>query len=91
MDHIPSLEDYLSHVPAEKLDQECSDDDLKAISQSLAGWRDVSPWLGLTVAEEEEVKHGGDLKRQRIDALRKWKENARRKDGATHVQVRGSV
>ncbi len=71
----------MGDVPAAKLDKECSDDDLNVISQSLTRWREVSPWLGLTEAEEEEIRDGQTLKRQRVDVLRKWK--AKQRDRAT--------
>ncbi len=82
MANIPSLDDALRDVPAAKLDQECSDDDLYQISQSLTRWTAVSPWLGLTEADEEEIRVERALERQRIDVLRKWK--AKQRDRATY-------
>ncbi len=78
---LPSLEDVLGDMPAAKLDQECSNDDLNLISQYLTCWTAVSPWLGLTEAEEEKIRHKSDLARLRIDVLRKWK--AKQGEGAT--------
>ncbi len=86
MADLPSLEDALKDVPSEKLDQNCSNSDLNVISQSLTRWEDVSPWLGLTEAEEEEItRHGRGLGRLRIDVLRKWK--AKQGEGATYRWV----
>ncbi len=86
LNRLPSLEDALRDTPTEKLDQNCSNDDLNVISQSLTRWEDVSPWLGLTEAEEEEIevkaRNGRALGRLRIDVLRKWK--AKQGEGATY-------
>ncbi len=79
---IPSLEEALADVPAAKLDKECSDDDLNVTSRSLTRWTAVSPWLGLTEANEEEIRVERALGRQRIDVLRKWK--AKHRDRATY-------
>ena len=68
----PTLEDYLRDVPADKLDQLCTDDHLLKLSQSLSHWMEVSPFLGLTELEEEEIERR-PFQRQRIDALRKWR------------------
>ncbi len=80
-----SLEDALRDAPAEKLDQECSKDDLNVISQSLTRWATVSPWLGLTEADEEVIRGEKDLERQRIDVLWNWK--AKQGEGATYRWV----
>ena len=80
-----SLEDALRGVPAGKLDQLCTDDDLLELSQSLTHWQVLSPFLGLTDAEEEEIKDVRDIRRQRIDMLRKWK--AKQKERATYRYV----
>ncbi len=85
MADLPNLEDALRDAPAEKLDQECSNDDLNVISQSLTRWAAVSPWLGLTEAEEEVIRGERDLERLRIDVLRKWK--AKQGEGATYRWV----
>ncbi len=79
---IPSLDEALRDVPAAKLDQECSDDDLYQISQSLTRWLEVSPCLGLTEADEEEIRDGRAMRRQRVDVLRRWK--AKQRDRATY-------
>ncbi len=85
MAELSSQEDGLRDTPAEKLDQECSNDDLNVISQSLTRWAAVSPWLGLTEADEEVVRVERDLERQRINVLRKWK--AKQGEGATYRWV----
>ncbi len=80
-----SLDDALENVPPGKLNQICSDDDLSEISQSLTRWPEVSPYLGLTEADEEEIRDGRTLRRQRVDVLRGWKQ--KKKDKATYRWV----
>ncbi len=82
---LPSLDEALTGVPAEKLDQLCSRDYLNEISKSLTHWSEVSPFLGLTEADEEEVRDGRTLRRQRVDVLSRWQEN--HKEGATYRWV----
>ncbi len=87
---LPSLNEALRDVPAEKLDQQCSRDDLNEISMSLTRWPEVSPFLGLTEADEEDVRAKSDravsgVTRERVDLLRRWQEN--RKEAATYRWV----
>ncbi len=89
---LPSLDEALIGVRAEKLDQQCSRDDLNEISTSLTCWLDVSPFLGLTEANEEDVRAKSDravsgLTRERVDVLRRWQEN--QKETATYRWVVG--
>ena len=68
----PSLDQLVEAVPAEKLDQACRDEDLLELSLSLTNWPSVSPFLGLSEAEEEDIEKRSP-ERQRIDVLRKWR------------------
>ncbi len=89
------LDEALIGVRAEKLDQLCSRDDLNEVSSSLTGWLDVSPFLGLTEADEEDIRAKSDravsgVTRERVDVLRRWQEN--QKERATYRWVvRGRV
>ena len=76
-----SLEECLRAVPAERLEQVCIDDHLLELSLVFTDWQTVSPFLGLSETEEEEVE-GRAAKRQRIDILRKWKKKCG--SGATY-------
>ena len=69
-----TLDQLLSNVPKELLDQPCADDHLLELSQSLSEWSAVSPFLGLKKTEEEEIQSHRNVKRQRIEVLRKWQE-----------------
>ncbi len=87
MASLPSLDEALIGVRAEKLDQLCSRDDLNEISKSITRWPEVSPFLGLTEADEEDVRAKSDravsgVTRERVEVLRRWREN--QKEGATY-------
>ena len=57
--------------------QPCSEDHLAVISDAIADWRAVSPFLGLTEAEEIAIlgSHPHSVAAQKIAMLRKWKQN----------------
>ncbi len=89
---LPSLDEALRGVAAEKLDQRCSRDDLNEISKSLTRWPEVSPFLGLTEADEEDVRAKSDravsgVTREQVNVLRRWQEN--QKERATYRWVCG--
>ena len=72
-----SLEVQLSKFPTELLDTPCTDAHLVRLSQSIAEWRDLSPYLHLSPAEERGILIAfppATPARQRIDMLRTWKE-----------------
>ena len=72
-----SLEEQLSKFSAELLDRPCADAHLVKLSQSIAEWRDLSPYLHLSEAEERGILTAfppATPARQRIDMLRTWKE-----------------
>ncbi len=87
---LPDLDEALIGVAAEKLDRRCSRDDLDEISKSLTRWPEVSPYLGLTEADEEDVRAKSDravsgLTRERVNVLRRWRKN--QKESATYRWV----
>jgi hypothetical protein len=72
---IHSLEEQLSKFPARLLDSPCADAHLVKLSQSIAEWRDLSPYLHLSPAEERGILTAlptATPARQRIDMLRTW-------------------
>ena len=74
---IHSLEEQLSKFPAHLLDSPCADAHLVKLSQSVAEWRDLSPYLRLSPAEERGILTAfppATLARQRIDMLRTWRD-----------------
>ena len=75
--HISSLEEQLSKFSVELLDSPCADVHLVKLSESIAEWRDLSPYLHLSQAEERGILTAfppATPARQRIDMLRTWKE-----------------
>ena len=56
--------------------QPCSEDHLAVISDAITDWRAVSPFLGLTEAEEIAIlgSHPHSVAAQKIAMLRKWKQ-----------------
>ena len=74
---IHRLGEQLSKFPAELLDSPCDDTHLVKLSQSIVDWRDLSPYLRLSPAEERgilTVFPPTTPARQRIDMLRTWRE-----------------
>ena len=74
---IHSLEEQLSKFPTALLDCPCADNHLVKLSQSIAEWRDVSPYLSLSPAEERGILTAlpqATPARQRIDMLRTWRD-----------------
>ena len=74
---IHSLDEQLSKFPAELLDSPCADAHLVKLSQSIAEWRDLSPYLRLSPAEERGILTAfppATPARQRIDMLRTWRD-----------------
>ena len=66
----------LQDQPA-KWKQPCSEKHLRAISQGIAQWQDIAPFLDLTEADEVDIV-GSPVPRsvpaQRLAMLRKWKQ-----------------
>ena len=56
--------------------QTCSENHLAVISDAIADWRAVSPFLGLTESEEIAIlgSHPHSVAAQKIAMLRKWKQ-----------------
>ena len=56
--------------------QTCSENHLAVISDAIADWRAVSPFLGLTEAEEIAIlgSNPHSVAAQKISMLRKWKQ-----------------
>ena len=62
-------------LPA-SLNQLCTDRHLALISKCIANWREISPFFGLTEAEESAILGSSPHSEpaQRIAMLRKWKQ-----------------
>ena len=67
-------------LPPAGWNQQCSQQHLAEIADSISDWRAVSPYLGLTEAEENAILGASpySVPAQKIAMLRKWKQ----KEGA---------
>ena len=67
-------------LPPASWNQQCSQQHLAEIADSISDWRAVSPYLGLTEAEENAILGASpySVPAQKIAMLRKWKQ----KEGA---------
>ena len=74
---IHSLEEQLSKFPAELLDRPCADAHLVKLSRSISEWRELSPYLHLSPAEERGILTAfppATPAQQCIDMLRTWRD-----------------
>ena len=74
---IHSLEEQLSKFPAQLLDSPCADAHLVKLSQSIAEWRDLFPYLCLSPAEKKGIlsaSHQVTPARQCSEMFRIWRE-----------------
>ena len=73
---IHSLEEQLSKFPSQLLDSPCADAHLVKLSQSVTEWRDLSPYLRLSPAEERGIlsaSHQNTPARQCSEMFRVWR------------------
>ena len=82
---MASAADILRGVPREKLDSPITDIHIQELSSELKSWEELVLYLGLTEAEEEEIRmnYQGRYGLQKREALRKWKQKLG-KHGATY-------
>ena len=69
----PSLDDLLRGVPPDKLNQPCSDEHLCEIALDITEWQSIAPLLGVSEKEITD-KYPNQLKKRKIEMLRKWRE-----------------
>ena len=81
-----SAADVLKKISSELLDSPVNDLHLVQIAKDLRNWEEVTPFLGLSPAQEEEVRRTHfDYGEQKREALRKWKQM--KGNGATYRQL----
>ena len=75
-------------MAASSWDQPCAEEHLALISMSITDWRALSPFLGLTEAEEMDILGANphSVLAQKIAMLRKWKQKKGIR-GATYNQL----
>ena len=74
---IHSLEEQLSKFSAELLDDPCTNSHLVKLSQSIAEWQDLAPYMQLTLAEERGILTASPQvtpARQCTEMFRIWRE-----------------
>ena len=73
---LPSLEELLSHITKETLEQPCSDEDTVAIAGEITNWQVLAPLFGLTSVDEENIlQNNHSVQLQRREMLRTWKQH----------------
>ena len=81
--------DIFSGVPREKLDSPITDIHVEQLSSKLKSWEKLVPYLGLSEAEEEEIRmdYQGRYGLQKREALRKWKRKQGSKAATYHQLI----
>ena len=80
------MSDCCVDIPDEVLNSTWRDADLARLALHIVSWEELAPFLGLTEAEEEEIKRDHPkYSVQKLAALRRWK--AKSQDSATYRQV----
>ena len=66
----------MAECSPDKWKQHCSEKHLLVISQEIAQWQDIAPFLGLTDVDVADiiVSHPRSLPAQRLAMLKKWNE-----------------
>ena len=79
--------DIIRELPQEALDSPVSDLHVAELASEIINWEQFVPYLGLTEAEEEEIRRDNPNRYgiQKREALRKWK--AKQGSGATYRQL----
>ena len=77
----------MAECPPAKQKKRCSDEHLLVISEKIARWRNIAPYLHLTEAEEVEIleSYPQAVPAQRHAMLRKWKQKLGAK--ATYMEL----
>ena len=73
----PNLHSILSsrQLTVDALRRKCSENHLAIIAQSIASWKQLSPFLGLTQQDEDDIQHDNTRNAERKMAmLRRWRE-----------------
>ena len=69
------LNDLITHTPAGKLQEVCSNDFLKVFAKKMGSWKDLAPYLGINQWDLEELAewYPADEEEQKYVALLNWK------------------
>ena len=69
------LNDLITNIPADKLQETCSNDVLKVLARKMGSWKDFAPYLGINQWDLEDLAgmYPGDEEEQKYVALLNWK------------------
>ena len=69
------LNDLITNIPADKLQETCSNDVLKVLAKKMGSWKDLAPYLGINQWDLEDLAamYPGDEEEQKYVALLNWK------------------
>ena len=69
------LNDLITNIPADKLQETCSNDVLKVLAKKMGSWKDLAPDLGINQWDLEDLAgmYPGDEEEQKYVALLNWK------------------
>ena len=69
------LNDLIANIPADKLQETCSNDVLKVLAKKMGSWKDLAPYLGINQWDLEDLAgmYPGDEEEQKYVALLNWK------------------
>ena len=84
---MTTAEDICQGIPSERLDSSITDIQIADLASDLKTWEELTPYLGLTPADEEEIQvdYQGRYGLQKRQALRKWQSKlGRGPNGATY-------
>ena len=87
---MTTAEDICQGIPREKLDSPVTDIQLTDLASELNTWEELAPYLGLTLADEEDIQvdYQGRYGLQKRQALRKWQSKlGRGPNGATYLNL----
>ena len=69
------LNDLITNIPADKLQETCSNDVLKVLAKKMGDWKDLAPYLGINQWDLEDLAgmYPDDEEEQKYVALLNWK------------------
>ena len=69
------LNNLITNIPADKLQETCSNDVLKVLAKKMGSWKDLAPYLGINQWDLEDLAgmYPGDEEEQKYVALLNWK------------------
>ena len=74
-EELSHLNALITSIPADRLQETCSDDFLKVFVKKMGNWKDLAPYLGISELdlEDQAQTYPGDEEEQKYVALLNWK------------------